>query len=95
MSHPRRSPAELFARGSSFRICAELHVWPPLATMNAFLQCEVDDVEPDGELRWSAFELGDVDYDAAVRAVDPRGVIDALGVPSGDWRAWFLVAVGR
>ncbi|MCA8954338.1 MAG: hypothetical protein KDE27_32820 [Planctomycetes bacterium] len=44
-------------RGMSFSICREIHAWPPLRTLNAFLAVGVDDVEGGGLLHWPPFQL--------------------------------------
>ena len=41
----------------SFSICREIHAWPPLRTLNAFLAVGVDDVEGGGLLHWPPFQL--------------------------------------
>ncbi|MCB9871096.1 MAG: hypothetical protein H6836_01730 [Planctomycetes bacterium] len=84
--------AEFLRIGDSFRICCELHLWPPLRTLNSFLRCGVDDVG-QATVEWLPIEVDDHDYDLARTAVDPDGAIAALGAKDGDWQSWFTAAV--
>lgn len=86
------SLAQLLALGDTFRICAELHRWPPLRTFNAFLGCGIDDCDGD-ELVWRPFGVDLATYTAARLQRDPQGIVDAFGVSSDDWAGWFAAAV--
>lgn len=87
-------PLAEFARVScSLTICRDTHRWPPLVTLNGFLACGYDDVDGGRVMRWSAFAIDAMEYEALRAAVDPAGTVDALGTDPGDWRSWFSAAV--
>lgn len=83
---------EFLQAGDSFGICAEAHRWPPFETFDAFLQCGFDDVG-EKTMEWLPFRVEPSVYSDARLVVDPAGVVDPLGVPDGDWAAWFEAAV--
>ena len=86
---------DFFELGMSFGICRELHLWPPLVTMNAFLACCVDDVtlREESSMSWESFRLAKAEYQQAVRLVDPSGRFDTLTASDGDWQQWFRLGV--
>lgn len=85
---------EFLLTGDSFGICRDLHRWPPLPTLGAFLAQGVDDAG-ERTMHWQPFVTSEEEYAAARAAVDEHGVVDALETASGDWQGWFQTAVVR